>query len=75
MVGMIKCSKKDLLLFIKKRGMVENWEIVQKYNFSTDYVVNKLRRIQSQGLIKRYGNGHWVLTEVGIRRLKLYGED
>jgi predicted transcriptional regulator len=74
MLKMVKCSKWELLKFIKKRGMVENWEIAQKYKLVLPGVSIKLIRLEKQGLVKSYGKGHWVLTVDGIRRLKLYGE-
>jgi predicted transcriptional regulator len=74
MLKKVKCSKFELLKFFKKRGMVENWEISQKYNLDLKGVTIKLIRLRAQGLVKDFGKGHWVLTEDGIRRLRLYGE-
>jgi Mn-dependent DtxR family transcriptional regulator len=74
MTKIIKCSKWKLLEFIKKKGMVENWEVAQMYKFSVFTVSSKLIRLQKQGLVKSFGRGHWVLTEDGIRRLRLYGK-
>ena len=70
----IKCSKRELLEYIKKRGtsMAENWEIAQNYHLSMDWVRHKLARLQKEGLVKSFGRGHWVLTEEGYDRLKFY---
>ena len=70
----IKCSKKELLEYIKKRGActAENWEIAQNYHLSMDWVRHKLARLKKEGLVISFGRGHWVLTEEGYERLKFY---
>jgi Mn-dependent DtxR family transcriptional regulator len=72
MIHHIKCSKEELLKYIRKRGMVENWEIALKYDFTEAYVRVKLNRLKKQGLVINLEPDHWELTVEGIRRVKRY---
>lgn len=55
-----------------KRGMVENWEISQKYHLSMEWVRHKLANLKEEGLVINLERGHWVLTVEGYERLKFY---
>jgi hypothetical protein len=68
----IKCTKEDLLRYIHKRGMVENWEIDQKYRYADGTARHKLNRLKKQGLVINLEADHWELTVDGIKRLRYY---
>lgn len=69
----IKCSKLELLQFIQEHGIVETYEVEQKWNYRDVHACEKLSRLKKQGLIIDLQRGHWELTVEGHRRLKFYG--
>ena len=69
---MINCSKKELLKYICKKGLVKNWEIDQKYGYVDGTARHKLNRLQKQGLAINLEADHWELTIDGTRRLRYY---
>jgi len=68
----IKCTKEELLKYIRERGMVENWEIDQKYDYADGTARHKLNRLKKQGLVINLEADHWELTVDGIYRLNYY---
>lgn len=70
----IKARKKDILEFIRKRGMVWAYELAEKFGYSESYVPTLLKRLKKQGLIINMTPGCWELTEEAYRRLRYYGK-
>jgi predicted transcriptional regulator len=75
MIHCIKCSKERLLKYIREKGMVENWEIAQEYDFTEAYVRVKLNRLKKQRLVINLEPDHWELTVEGIERVKRYAKE
>ena len=70
----IKATKLDVLEFIMKRGVVQVYELQDKFNYSYWGAKNRLRHLKEQGLVVNMTRGSWELTEEGYRRLRYYGK-
>lgn len=70
----IKATKLDVLEFIKKKGLIEIWQLRDKFNYSDESAYKRLQRLKKQGLVINMTRGSWELTEEGYRRLRYYGK-
>ncbi len=70
----IKATKLDVLEFIKKKGLIEIWQLRDKFNYSDESAYKRLQRLKKQGLVINMTRGSWKLTEEGYRRLRYYGK-
>ncbi|MBA7693164.1 hypothetical protein ES703_101740 [subsurface metagenome] len=70
----IKATKLDVLEFIKKKGLIEIWQLRDKFNYSDESAYKRLQRLKKQGLVINMPRGSWELTEEGYRRLRYYGK-
>ena len=46
----IKATKLDVLEFIKKKGLIEIWQLRDKFNYSDESAYKRLQRLKKQGL-------------------------
>ena len=70
----IKATKLDVLEFIKKKGLIEIWQLRDKFNYSDESAYKRLQRLKKQGLVINMTRGSLELTEEGYRRLRYYGK-
>jgi len=70
----IKAPKVDVLEFIMRRGVVQVYELQDKFHYSYWGAKNRLRRLKKEGLVINMTRGSWELTEEGYKRLKYYGK-
>jgi len=47
----IKATKLDVLEFIKKKGLIEIWQLRDKFNYSDESAHKRLQRLKKQGLV------------------------
>ena len=69
-----KATKLDVLEFIKKKGLIEIWQLRDKFNYSDESAYKRLQRLKKQGLVINMTRGSWELTEEGYRRFRYYGK-
>lgn len=70
----IKAMKLDVLEFIKKKGLIEIWQLRDKFNYSDESAYKRLQRLKKQGLVINMTRGSLELTEEAYRRLRYYGK-
>ena len=70
----IKATKLDVLEFIKKKGLIEIWQLRDKFNYSDESAYKRLQRLKKQGLVINMTRGSLELTEEAYRRLRYYGK-
>lgn len=70
----IRATKLDVLEFIKKKGLIEIWQLRDKFNYSDESAYKRLQRLKKQGLVINMTTGSWELTEESYRRLRYYGK-
>ena len=67
-----KATKREILDFIAEQGMIEVWQLRDKFGYTHESAKSKLSRLKKEGLVINMTRDRWELTEKGYKRRDYY---